>query len=115
VAGQGTDGVREAIVLTAWLRTEGTALATCSTRHRRWLTGGRSTNYNARPFLDWGCPNGHARDIAIPEPPRGPVTRIEDDQRWALVRRLLHDDTVSIEDSVLLGCSCCSTASNCPK
>ncbi len=94
-------GVRAAITLAAWLRANNTTLATCSQRHiDRWIADGRSTNYNARPFVERACRNGHAHDIAIPEPPRGSTTRIQDDQRWALVRQLLHDDTGSIEDRV---------------
>lgn len=96
-------GVRTAVLLIAWLRAQGATLATCSQRDiDRWLVGGRSTNYHARPFLDWACGNGHAHNIEIPDRSgrRGPAKRIEDDQRWALVRRLLHDDAVSLEDRV---------------
>ncbi|MGH3854845.1 MAG: hypothetical protein ACRDR6_15385 [Pseudonocardiaceae bacterium] len=96
-------GVRAAIHLVSWLRGQGSTLATCTQRDiDTWLEAGRSTNYNARPFLVWACRNGHASDIEVPDRSmhRGPSTRIKDDQRWALVRRLLHDDTVALEDRV---------------
>lgn len=94
-------GVRAAIALTASLRAHNTTLVTCSQRPiDRWITEGRGTNYNARPFLEWACRNGHAHDVEIPKPLRGPTTRIQDDQRWVLVRQLLHNDTISIEDRV---------------
>jgi hypothetical protein len=95
-------GVRAAIALTAWLRGNGTTLATCTQRHvDDWLGGRCSTNYNARPFLAWACRTGHAHDVEIPaRPDPRPGTRIEDDHRWALARRLLHDATVPGEDRV---------------
>jgi hypothetical protein len=96
-------GVRAAVHLITWLRGQDTTLATCSQRDiDRWLEAGRSTNFHARPFVLWACRNGHAHDIEIPDhsAQRGPSTRIKDDQRWTLVRRLLHDDALLLEDRV---------------
>ena len=94
--------VRAAIALTSWLRANGTTLAACSQRDvDRWLADGPSTRYNARPFVSWACRGGHAHDVAIPaRNGRGPAARIEDDERWAMVRRLLHDESVVSGDRV---------------
>ena len=94
--------VRAAIKLITWLRDNGTSLADCTQRHiDTWLTGGPGTNYHARAFALWAGRRGHTRDLDIPQHPRSEIlTQIEDDQRWALVRGLLHDDTHAIEDRV---------------
>ena len=94
--------VRAAIKLITWLRDNGTSLADCTQRHiDTWLTGGPGTNYHARAFALWASRRGHTRDLDIPQHPRSEIlTQIEDDQRWALVRGLLHDDTHAIEDRV---------------
>ena len=94
--------VRAAIKLITWLRDNGTSLADCTQRHiDTWLTGGPGTNYQARAFALWASRRGHTRDLDIPQHPRSEIlTQIEDDQRWALVRGLLHHDTDAIEDRV---------------
>jgi len=95
-------GVKAAIALTSWLRANSATLATCTQRHiDRWLAEGTSTSYNARPFVLWCCRNGHLRDTDIPyRQSRELLPRIEDDQRWALASRLLHDSTIHPEDRV---------------
>jgi hypothetical protein len=94
--------VRAALKLITWLRDNGTSL-TDGTQHDidTWLTGGPGTNHHARAFVLWASRRGHARDLDIPQHPRREaLTQIEDDERWALVRSLLHDDTRAIEDRV---------------
>ena len=94
--------IRAALKLISWLRDNGMSLADC-TQHDidAWLTGGPGTNYHARAFVPWASRRGHTRDLDIPQHPRsGLLTRIEEDERWALVRGLLHDDTRAIEDRV---------------
>ena len=94
--------IRATLKLISWLRDNGTSLADC-TQHDidTWLTGGPGTNYHARAFVLWASRHGHTRDLDIPQYPRSELlTRIEEDERWALVRGLLHDDTGAIEDRV---------------
>ena len=94
--------IRAALKLITWLRDNGTSLADC-TQHDidTWLTGGPGTNYHARAFVLWASRRGHTRDLDIPQHPRSELlTQIEEDERWALVRGLLHDDTRAIEDRV---------------
>jgi hypothetical protein len=94
--------VRAAIALISWLHDNGATLATCD-QHLidRWLADGRSTNHNARAFLLWTHRNRHTSAVTIPHRPLGGLgVRIEDDERWALVRRFLHDDAIAITDRV---------------
>jgi hypothetical protein len=95
--------VRAAIALIAWLRDTGTTLADCTQRHiDRWLAENPPRNTRVRAFLLWTRSNHHTGDVDVPDQrrARGTRTGIEDDHRWALVRRLLHDDSVSIQDRV---------------
>jgi hypothetical protein len=94
--------VRAAIKLITWLRDNGTSLAV-GTQHDidSWLAGGPGTNHHARAFTLWASRRGHVHDLDIPQHPRREVlTQIEDDERRALVRGLLHDDAHAIEDRV---------------
>jgi hypothetical protein len=56
----------------------------------------------ARAFLLWTNRNHYTRDIEVPDQLRryGIRTAIEDDHRWALVRRLLHEDSVALQNRV---------------
>ena len=52
-------------------------------------------------FLSWLQANGELADMTLPvaPPPTGPGDRIDQDEQWATVRRMLHDPTAaSIED-----------------
>lgn len=94
--------VRAALKLISWLRGNGKSLAAC-TQHDidAWLAGGPGTNHHARAFVVWASRHGHTRDLDIPQHPRNEtLTQIEDDERWTLVRGLLHDDGHAIEDRV---------------
>jgi len=94
--------VRAAVKVITWLRDNGTSLAD-ATQHDidTWIADGPGTNYHARAFVLWASRRGHARDLDIPQHPRREaLTQIEDDERWALVRGLLHDDAHAIEDRV---------------
>jgi hypothetical protein len=94
--------VRIAMNLITWLRAHDQSLASCSQRDiDQWLTEGAGTHYKARTFLLWTDQRGHTHDLLIPVPARSEhLARIEDDRRWHLVRRLLHDENLSIEDRV---------------
>jgi hypothetical protein len=94
--------LREAIHLLRWLRQHNTTLSEGTQHHiDDWLAQGRSTCHNARPFLAWAVRNKHAHQVEIPIwPGSGPAARIEDDHRWALVRALLHDEHIALEERV---------------
>ena len=94
--------VRAAVILIAWLRNRGTTLAACTQRDiDDWLAGGSGTCYHARSFVTWAAGRGHAGDVEIPRPARNEtLSQLEEDRRWELVRRLLHDDARAVEDRV---------------
>ncbi len=88
--------VKAAIQLIEWLRARSTSLATC-TQHDidDWLATDIWVRYLARTFLVWSIRNRHAHRILIPIPPKdAPMVLIEQDRRWAHVRRLVKGDGV---------------------
>ena len=88
--------IKAAIQLIAWLRARGTSLATC-TQHDidGWLASDLWVRYFARTFLIWSVRNQHAHRVVIPIPPKDTsMTLIEQDQRWAHVRRLVKGDEI---------------------
>lgn len=94
--------VRAALKLITWLRETDKSLATC-TQHDidTWLAEAPGTHYHARAFVLWTSKRGHTHDLDIPQLARSEaLAQIEDDQRWSLVRGLLHDDTHALEDRV---------------
>lgn len=63
-----------------------------------WLTGRHGMKLR---FLSWLQANGDLDDVSLPvlNGQQGPGPTIDQDEQWALVRRMLHDPTaVSIED-----------------
>ena len=71
-------------------------------RHRR-LADGRPGAADVRDFLAWAARQGHCQLFDIPRQPRRAGTAIGDSQRWDLVTRLLHDDSIQVTDRVA-GC-----------
>lgn len=63
----------------------------------RWLAGGPAS-YDVRDFLLWAGEHGHARPFVVPVLGHNPGTALEADERWSLVARLLHDDTLDLTD-----------------
>jgi hypothetical protein len=94
--------IRAAINLTGWLDAHGTRLADCTQADiDQWLAYGPASRRAARTFITWADQHGHTRDVQIPLPPPSVrITRITDDQRWATVKRLLHDDRLAAADRV---------------
>jgi hypothetical protein len=64
-----------------------------------WLTSGPSA-HAVRDFLGWAGEHHHSSKFAIPAPGRRSGPAIADDQRWALLARLLHDDDLELTDRV---------------
>jgi len=63
-----------------------------------WLSTRRATRIR---FPRWLLDHGHLPGLALPDavPAAGPRTQLDQDEHWALVRRMLHDeDSASIED-----------------
>lgn len=96
------EDIRGAIELLTWLRGNGKTLADCTKADvDLWMIDAPRYRYQARPFVMWAVKAGHARDIEIPRPVRdAPMEMLDEDERWGLIRTLLHDETISLEDRV---------------
>jgi hypothetical protein len=94
--------VRAALKLITWLHESSKNLATCAQHDiDTWLTNAPGTHHHARAFVLWTSRRGYTHQLDIPQPARNEaLARIEDDQRWDLVRSLLHDDSPALEDRV---------------
>jgi hypothetical protein len=97
------NNIRAAVNLLSWLRGRGTTLAAAGqTDIDQWLRTGPSAVL-ARDFLTWCARRGHCRPAEIPVPARATGPAISQDQRWALISRLLSDTTIDPTDRVA-GC-----------
>jgi hypothetical protein len=67
-----------------------------------WLSTGTRSRYYARTFLLWSAQHGHApRGLEISILPNDSAPgQITDDERWATVQRLLHDNSINTVDRV---------------
>jgi hypothetical protein len=87
----------------SWLRARGITLPACRQADiEDWLTASPGAA-DVRDFLAWAARQGHCHPFDIPRPPRRPGTAIDDSQRWDMVARLLHDDSIQVTDRVA-GC-----------
>jgi hypothetical protein len=95
--------IKHAAGFLAWLTERGRTLAECrQTDVDQWLTATPS-GYYAREFLAWAADHGHCQSFTLPRPPRRLGTASDPDQRWEIVSRLLHDNTLHLIDRVA-GC-----------
>lgn len=93
--------IAAAIAFLAWLRSRGITLGQVGQGDLDlWLTTGDPAAPDVRDFLGWAADHRHARRLTVPPRGRhdGPAT--SPDQRWALLARLLHDDTLELTDRV---------------
>lgn len=87
--------------LLTWLRDRDRTLATCTQADvDAWLTN--DTRHDTRGFLIWAVDRGHARHVHMPafETTKTYQTMPDQDQRWTLVRWLLHEDALDTSDRV---------------
>ena len=83
-----------------WLDQHGVPLAQCSQSDvDLWLTDGPA-GYPVRDFLTWAAEHHHSPPMVAPTIGRTTGTATDPDARWALVARLLHDDTLDLTDRV---------------
>ncbi len=83
-----------------WLDQQGLALRECRQAHvDDWLTDGPA-GYSVRDFLLWAAEHHHSPQLLVPTLGRTTGTAIDGDQRWTLLARLLHDDTLDLTDRV---------------
>ncbi len=92
----------EAARFLAWLRAQGRSLATCRQADLdQWLASGPTTRRLVRDLLAWAATRGMLDDLDLPTQQRGSLPRpVDDDARWQLVRRLLHDPALDPADRV---------------
>ncbi|MHB1063073.1 MAG: hypothetical protein ACYC1Z_01025 [Georgenia sp.] len=89
-----------AIRFLAWLHPRGVPLAQCSQGDvDSWLAEWPA-GYPVRDFLGWAAEHHHCLPMLVPAVPRTTGTSIDADERWMLIARLLHDDTIDLADRV---------------
>lgn len=89
-----------AVALLDWLADRDLTLTEAGqTEIDTWLTTGPGA-HNARDFLAWAAEHGHAQPLTVPVPAGGTGTTMDPDERWHILARLLHDDTLDLTDRV---------------
>jgi len=94
--------LRRVVAFLEHLHERGRALRNCTQADLDgWFAGG-NTSWNARPFLVWARRREHLpRTLTIPAvPPRSLRPMLDGEQRWAIARRLVVDDTIDVADRV---------------
>ncbi|WP_037607575.1 hypothetical protein [Streptacidiphilus rugosus] len=90
--------ITTAISLLTWLSKSDRTLETCTQEHiDHWLDTDRAARPFGRTFILWATRNRHCRPLTIPvvKPKKGTLF-IGQDDRWTLIRRLLHDDEIDL-------------------
>lgn len=83
-----------------WLDERGITLAQCRQGDLdSWLTEGPA-GYPVRDFLGWASEHHHCPVLLVPSAARTTGTAIDADERWMLLARLLHEDTLELSDRV---------------
>jgi hypothetical protein len=93
-----------AIAFCEFLDTRGRSFTQCGQVDvDRWFDEGPPSALNVRDFLDWVGNQRLVRGLVVPKCPTHHGRAMDDDVRWAVVKRLLHDETIEIGDRVA-GC-----------
>ncbi|MEU9056954.1 site-specific integrase [Streptomyces sp. NPDC048384] len=80
-----------------WLHEHGLTLATCTQADLEAQIIDSHSTYPRETghFIRWAVSHRYARDLTCPAVAwPGPTTALDSERRWALARRLLHDDTI---------------------
>jgi len=90
--------VHAVVAFLSWLRELDLTLASCRQGDvETWLATSPAA-YDVRDFLAWAADGKHCQKLDIPRPQRKTGTAISPGQRWELISRLLHDDTLDLTD-----------------
>jgi len=89
-----------AIALLDWLAARGLTLAQASQGDiDTWLTTGPAAN-RVRDFLGWAAEQGHCPPLTVAPATFPTGTSMDPDERFEVLARLLHDDTLALTDRV---------------
>ncbi|QOW01444.1 hypothetical protein [Rhodococcus pyridinivorans] len=82
----------------SWLDEHDTPLATATQADLdRWLDGGSRYRYFLANFITWATTHHRCTDLVVPNPHSGEPSHIlTDDDRWAMLARCLHDETLPL-------------------
>lgn len=93
-----------AIAFLAWLAERDRTLADAEQGDiEAWLAEGPASAHEVKDFVGWAAQRKATGRFEIPSPPLREGTTLDDDERWAIVARLLHDDDLDVTDRVA-GC-----------
>jgi hypothetical protein len=96
--------ITAAVRLLAWLRGRDTSLADLAQPDVDvWLAADPPSSYDVRDFLGWAADRRIVVRLEVPTLPALTGSALDDEERWSIVERLLHDDTVDLTDRVA-GC-----------
>jgi integrase len=83
-----------------WLEHRGVALGECrQSEVDHWLTT-EHAGCPVRDFLNWAAEHHHSTTLIVPSMRRATGPATDADERWTLLARLLHDDTLNLTDRV---------------
>jgi hypothetical protein len=93
--------ITAAIGFLDWLAAEGLTASSCGQGDiDRWVTTGPASRRDVRHFLTWLAERKLVAKFTVQSPPQHAGEPMDPEHRWLVVRRLLHDDTVALEDRV---------------
>jgi len=96
--------ITAAVRLLAWLRNRDRSLADLAQPDVDvWLAADPPSSYDVRDFLGWAADRKLVVRLEVPTLPALTGSALDDEERWSIVERLLHDDTVDLTDRVA-GC-----------
>ena len=96
--------ITAAVRLLAWLRSRDRSLAELDQPGMElFLAAGAPSSYDVRGFASWAAERKLVADLEVPTLPARAGDSLDDEVRWSIVARLLHDETVDLTDRVA-GC-----------
>jgi len=93
--------VVSAVRLLDWLAARHLSLATCTQRDLDlWLASGPAARHNVHHFLEWTSEHKHSAKLRVPSLRSGPGDALDSEQRWSVIRELLHGSGHDVADRV---------------